>query len=68
MEKTVRVYRLVVFGRVVFCSNRVIGKCQTNVLVKDIEINNCSYMKRRTVAQTKTEAVSYSWVKMGLKL
>ena len=55
MEKTVRVCRLVVFSRVVFCSNRIIRKCQTNVLLKGIEINNCSYMKKR-----QTETVSCS--------
>ena len=46
-KKTVEVYRLSAIYRDVFCSSKVTQKCQMNILVQGIEINNCSYVKRR---------------------
>ena len=46
-KKTIEVYRPSAICRDVFCSSKVTQKCQMNILVQSVEINNCSYVKRR---------------------
>ena len=47
MEKTVEVYRPLAIYKDVFCNSWIIRKGWKDVLLQSIQINDCSYMKKR---------------------
>ena len=47
IDKTIEVYKLLAICRDVFCGNQTTRKGQKNVSVQNVQINNCSYTKKR---------------------